>query len=156
MSPILVPTLCAVIFPFPKLLKAHKVVLNSTRPLNENTHPLIFLRGSGRQKNESANRQWRGVIKMQSMLFCTFICNSLRVHMRKTLPKAQRTRGLSSSFQVQTQILIEFHLQNFDSASTRNPNQTSASPLNLKFKILTKPSFRILIRIQLHNIYKIV
>ena len=50
MSPILVPTLCAVIFPFPKLLKAHKVVLNSTRPPNKNTHPLTFPKGSGHHK----------------------------------------------------------------------------------------------------------
>ena len=48
MSPILVCTFCAIIFPFPKPLKAHKVVLNSTRPLN--THPLTFLRGSGHKK----------------------------------------------------------------------------------------------------------
>ena len=48
MSPILVPTFCAIIFPFPKPIKAHKVVLNSTRPLN--THPLTFLRGSGHKK----------------------------------------------------------------------------------------------------------
>ena len=32
---------------------------------------------------------------------------------KKTLPKAQRTRGLSSK-QVQTQILIKFHLQNLN------------------------------------------
>ena len=56
--------------------------------------------------------------------------------------------------QVQTQILIEYHLQNFDSASTRNLNQTSASPLNLKFKMLTQPSFRISTKIRLHNLYK--
>ena len=56
--------------------------------------------------------------------------------------------------QVQTQTLIEFHLQNLDSASTRKLNQTSASPLNLKFKILIKPSFRISTKILLHNLYK--
>ena len=44
------PKLCAVIFPFPKLLKAHKVVLNSTRPPNKNTHPLTFPKGSGHHK----------------------------------------------------------------------------------------------------------
>ena len=33
-------------------------------------------------------------------------------------------------------------------------NQTSASRLNLKFEILTKPSFRISTKIQLHNLYK--
>ena len=32
--------------------------------------------------------------------------------------------------QGQTQILIKFHLKNLDPASTRNLNQTSASPLN--------------------------
>ena len=56
--------------------------------------------------------------------------------------------------QVQTQILITFHLQNLNWASTKNLNQTSASPLNLKFKILTKPSFRISTKIQLHYLYK--
>ena len=39
-------------------------------------------------------------------------------------------------------------------ASTKNLNQTLASPLNLKLKILTKPSFRISTKIQLHNLYK--
>ena len=33
-------------------------------------------------------------------------------------------------------------------------NQTSASPINLKFKISTKHSFRIATKIQLHNPYK--
>ena len=55
------------------------------------------------------------------------------VSILKTLPKAQRTRGLSSSFQsnllgytqVQTQILIELHLQNL------NPAFTSKSQLNI-------------------------
>ena len=31
-------------------LSPHKVVLNSTRPLNKNTHPLTFPRGSGHHK----------------------------------------------------------------------------------------------------------
>ena len=61
----------------------------------------------------------------------------------KTLPKAQRTRGLSSS------------CQSHFASSTRNLNQTSASPLHFKFKILTQPSFRISTKIQLHNLYKI-
>ena len=50
--------------------------------------------------------------------------------------------------QVQTQILIKFHLQ------LQNLKQTSASWLNLKFKILTKASFRISTKIQLHNLHK--
>ena len=36
----------------------------------------------------------------------------------------------------------------------QNLNQTSASRLNLKFKILTKPRIRILTKIQVHNLYK--
>ena len=57
----------------------------------------------------------------------------------KTLPKAQRTRGLSSS------------CQSHFASSTRNLNQTSASPLHFKFKILTQPSFRISTKIQLQT-----
>ena len=41
---------------FPKLPEAHKKVLNRPRPLNEDTQPVIFLRGSGHQKSESVNR----------------------------------------------------------------------------------------------------
>ena len=52
-----------------KLFKDAKMVLNSTRPLKENTHPLIFLKGCGHQKSESANRQWRESCK----------CNPLNV-----------------------------------------------------------------------------
>ena len=54
--------------------------------------------------------------------------------------------------QVQTQILIKFIFR----ISTKHQlfNQTSASPINLKFKILTKPSFRISTKIQLHDLYK--
>ena len=78
----------------------------------------------------------------------------------QTLPKVQRTRRLSSS--CQTNFLKSYHkfkhkswshLQNLDKASTKNLNLTS-SPLNLKFKILTKPSFRISTKIQLRNLYK--
>ena len=42
--------------------------------------------------------------------------------------------------------MIKFHLPNLD--------QISAPQLNLKFKILKKPSFKILNKIRLHNIYK--
>ena len=47
---------------------------------------------------------------------------------------------------LELQILPELQLQNL--------KQTSASWLNLKFKILTKASFRISTKIQLHNLYK--
>ena len=70
----------------------------------------------------------------------------------KTLPKAQRTRGLSLF--CQSKFLRSYHKFKHKSTSTKNLNQTSASPQNLKFKILTKPSFRISTKIQLHNLYK--
>ena len=53
------------------------------------------------------------------------------------------------------QILIKYYHQNLDQASTSKyqPNiSNSASWLNLKFKILTKPSFRISTKIKLHNL----
>ena len=73
----------------------------------------------------------------------------------KTLPKAQRTRGLSSANQsnlfrsyhkMNTQILIKFIWGISTKHQIQNLNQTSASRLILKFKISTK--------IQLHNLYK--
>ena len=46
--------------------------------------------------------------------------------------------------QVPTQILIKFHLQKSrPSINFQNLNQISAFQLNLIFKMLTKPSFRI-------------
>jgi len=81
---------------------------------------------------------------------------SLRIPgiVKKTLPKAQRTRGLSSSCQSH----IASSNTNLDRISSSESwlsiNKTSASPLNLKFKILTQPSFRISTKIQLHNLYK--
>ena len=78
----------------------------------------------------------------------------------KTLPKAQRTRGLSSSYQ--SNFLRSYHnFTNLDQISSLESrlknqflNQTSASLINLKFKISTKHSFRIATKIQLHNLYK--
>jgi len=77
----------------------------------------------------------------------------------KTLPKAQRTRGLSSSYQ--NNLLRSYHEFKHKSWSSfifristkhqlQNFNQTSASRLNLKFTILS----RISTKIQLHNLYK--
>ena len=63
-------------------------------------------------------------------------------YLNKTLQKAQRTRGLSSSFQskllgysqVQTQILIKLHLQNLDQAFTSKsqPNITISTKLKIQ------------------------
>ena len=43
MSPILVAIFWAIIFPSPKLPKAHKVALDSPRPMSKITHPLTLL-----------------------------------------------------------------------------------------------------------------
>ena len=58
--------------------------------------------------------------------------------------------------QGQTQNLIKFHLQNIDHAPTSKSRhqQTSVFRLNLKFKILTKPGFKISTKIQLHYHFK--
>ena len=103
----------------------------------------------------------------KSKFTLTFVCNqmwpsyfikSFSLFVR-TLPKAQRTRGLSSAYQSNFfrsylkflhkswskfifKISTKHQLQNF--------NQTSASRLNLKFKILS----RISTKIKLHNLYK--
>ena len=86
---------------------------------------------------------------------------TLWLSVTKTLQKAQRTRGLSSSFQsnllgysqVQTQILIKLHLQNLDPAFTSKSelNITSSTKLGIRN---TKPSFSISTNIQLHNLCK--
>ena len=79
----------------------------------------------------------------------------------KTLPKAQRTRGLSSSYQ--SNFLESYYMfkhkswSNFIFRISTKPqlfNQASASPIKLKFKILTKLSFENLTKIQLSNLSK--
>ena len=79
----------------------------------------------------------------------------------KTLPKAQRTRGLSSS--CQSNFLESYYKfkhkswSNFIFRISTKPqlfNQASASPIKLKFKILTKLSLENSTKIQLHNLYK--
>ena len=80
-------------------------------------------------------------------------------HKLQTLPNAQRTRGLSSAYESNLfrwyhkflhrswsnifGILIKHQLQNI--------NQTSALRQNLSAKLLTKPSFRISTKIELHS-----
>ena len=78
----------------------------------------------------------------------------------KTLPKAQRTKGLSSAYQ--SNLFRSYHRFKHKSWSNftfristkhqQNLNQTSVFPLNLNFKILTKPSLRISNKINLHNL----
>ena len=84
-------------------------------------------------------------------------------HQLKILPIAQRARGLSSAYQ--SNLFRSYHKIKHKSWSNiiwgistkhqlQNLNQTSASRLNLKFKILSKPSFRISTKIQIHDLYK--
>ena len=79
----------------------------------------------------------------------------------QTLPKAQRTRGLSSAWQSYLFRLYQKFLQKtwskfIFSISTKrqlqNLNQTSTFQLNLNFKILTKPSFRISTNVKLYDL----
>ena len=72
----------------------------------------------------------------------------------KTLPKAQRTRGLSSYHKFKHKSWPNFIFRISTKHQLQNHNETSASPQNLSFKILAKLSFRISIKIQLHNLYK--
>ena len=53
---------------------------------------------------------------------------------------------------VQTQILIKFHLQNLDQALTSKSQQNISISTKSKVKILSKPSFKILTKIQLRNL----
>ena len=76
----------------------------------------------------------------------------------KTLPKAQRTRGLSSAYQINLfRSCHKLHKSwlNIFRISTKhqlqNLNQTSAFRQKLNLKILTRPSFRISTKIELHN-----
>ena len=73
----------------------------------------------------------------------------------QTLPKAQRTRGLSSYYKFLHKSWSYFIFRISNRYQLQNLNQTWTSQLKLNFKILTKPSFRIFsTKIQLHNLYK--
>ena len=79
-----------------------------------------------------------------------------RDYKKKTLPKAQRTQGWVHITSLQFTVLKSWSNYDFRISikhyKPQNLNQTSAS--RLKLKILTKPSFRILTKMQLHNLYK--
>ena len=79
----------------------------------------------------------------------------------KTLPMAQRTQGLSSGYQ--SKFFRSYHKFSNKSRSDfifilptkqqlQNLNLISAFRLNLNFKVLTKPSFRISTKNNLHNL----
>ena len=71
-----------------------------------------------------------------------------------TLPKAQRTRGLSLYHKFKQKSWPNFISRISTKHQLQNHNETSASPRKLSFKILVKLSFRISTKIQLHNLYK--
>ena len=75
-------------------------------------------------------------------------------NIEKTLPKAQRTRGLSSYHKFLHKSWSNFILRISNKQQIQHLNNTSASRLTLKFKILTKPNLRNSTKIQLHNFYK--
>ena len=73
----------------------------------------------------------------------------------KTLPKAQRTGGLSSYHKItvlSSQILNILQFQNLDQALTSKSQLNISLSTKYKVKILTKTSFRILSKIQLRNL----
>ena len=72
----------------------------------------------------------------------------------KTLPKAQRTRGLSSYYKLLHKSWSNYIFRISNRYHFQNLNQTWTSQLKLNFQILTKPSFKISTKIQIHNLYK--
>ena len=72
----------------------------------------------------------------------------------ETLPKAQRTRGLSSYHKLHTNLDQISYFRISNRYQFQNLNQRWTYRLKLNLEILTKPSFRISTKIQLHNLYK--
>ena len=73
---------------------------------------------------------------------------------KKTLPKAQRTRGLSSYHKITVHKSWTYVLQfqNLNKALTSKSQPSISISTKSKVKILPKPSFRILTKIQLRNL----
>jgi len=69
----------------------------------------------------------------------------------KTLPKAQRTRGLSSYHKFLRKFGSNLIFRMSTKRQIQNLNRTSASPQNFNSKTFTKPSFRISSKIQLQT-----
>ena len=80
---------------------------------------------------------------------------------KETLPKAQRTRGLSSGYQIKffnsyhkfsNKSLSDFIFIFLTKQQLQNVNQISALRLNINFKILTKRIFWVSTKNNLHNL----
>ena len=113
---------------------------------------------AGKLSNSSKIHNKRNILSNSYLSFHfidlleNFCLKSLSISSSKTLPKAQRTRGLSSYHKFKHKSWSNFIFRISTKHLIQNLNQTPAFPQNLSFKILTKPSFRI--SIQLHNLYK--
>ena len=71
---------------------------------------------------------------------------------KKTLPKAQRTRGFSSYHKFLHKSWSNFIFRISTKHLLQNLDQISVSQLKFDFKSLTNPTFRIPTKIQLHNL----
>ena len=72
----------------------------------------------------------------------------------KNIAKGTTDPRVEFILQVLTQILIKFHLQSLEQVSFSKSQPNITSQLKLNFQILTKPSFRISTKFQIHNLYK--
>ena len=109
-------------------------------------------------RNEMVDMKTKKKIVVITTIF--FFCF---LYKYKTLPKEQRSSGLSSAYRSNFfRSYYKFKHNSWSNFIFRTPtkhklqkvDQTSASWLNLKFKILTKLSFRDTTKIQHHNLYK--
>ena len=84
---------------------------------------------------------WEELLSFQHEKVCMAFVYMWEGLLKKTLPKAQRTRGLSSAYQSN-----KFLHKSWSNSKIQNLNQTSAFRPNFNFKILTKQP--------LHNVTK--
>ena len=91
------------------------------------------------------NRQLSNLISLRSRHKHNSFAVTDRVHRVRRIPLLGTNTNIVKGT---TDPLVEFCL----SKSLQNLNQTSTFQLNLNFKILTKPSFRISTKIKLHNL----
>ena len=96
----------------------------------------------------------RCFISISRHLYCFPSQDSMSIPAELFLNIAKGTTDPRVEFisQVQTQILIKFHLKNLDQASTSKSEPNISISNNSNFKILTKPTFKISTKIQLHNL----
>ena len=113
----------AIPFLFQKLPEIHKVVLDSPRPLNKTTHPLIFLRGSSHQRSESVKTQHHLMSRAQRV---PNTCPLPDIFSIPYLVQLWKSLGIEHPeiSHIPDKMLIKFQPQNLWS---QNFDQTSAS-----------------------------